>query len=133
MQDGLIHIVPTVGGYATICGTLGLSWAVAQRKKLPDAGQLLYFVLAGMLYAMIATAALSFESKLVPLKYDAVLFRVDAKLGFSTFNLWELFPEGGRILLYTVYEGLAFVMTLWAAVNIAASWGRYRAYCEALA
>jgi hypothetical protein len=73
------------------------------------------------------------EGALVPMKYDAALFRVDALLGFSVFAFSRAVPGGLYLPLAVAYKAVPFVMTLWAGIHLTHPWGRFREFVTALA
>ena len=127
-----MHGLPTASAYGLICAPLVFAWMATDKEHIKRRGYLLYFVLAVTLYGIIAPSLLAAESAWFPMKYDPVLFRLDAALGFSVFAFSAAVPDKLYVPLALVYKSMPFMVTMWGGLHLTQSWGRFRGFAWSL-
>jgi hypothetical protein len=109
------------------------TWLWRQPKTMLPLQGLIFFLLLPLLGGICGTA-LHFMDLAFPLKWDGVLYRIDAGIGQPAWWLGRLFNEGfGRAFLEQIYETWGILVVICWLLNRLDSGGRPREFLAAYA
>ncbi len=118
--------------YGISCAILAFVWAATHRRDKRTA-PLIYGILGvTFVYAIGFPAMLGFEDRIAPTKYDALLYQLDACLGISVEAYLRILPHSLSVVLTAIYQGLLWMITLWAWIQLTKPWGNFRALVTAM-
>jgi hypothetical protein len=118
--------------YGISCSLLLFAWSVTHRGRGPDLGRVLYLILGiTLVYGTVLPAVMEVERRLVPYKYDELLYSLDKAMGVTVIDLSRVTPYWAYVPFAITYKSLAWMMTVVALVHVARPWGRYRTLVHA--
>ncbi len=123
--------IPTI--YGPTCAIAAFFWAITHRKD-QSVSKLLYAILGiSLMYGWAFPALLNFENRLVPWKFDELLFRLDGALGLSVITFQDTIPYWLSVVFAIIYKSLLWVITTWGWLHLVKPSGNFRAVVIAFA
>jgi hypothetical protein len=127
-----LNFVTQAAAYGISCSFLLFAWVAMHRGRGPDLGRVLHLVLGiTLVYGTVLPAVMQVEKRLVPYKYDELLYHLDEAMGVTVMDFSRATPDWAYLPFAITYKSLAWVMTIVALVHVAQPWGRYGALVRA--
>jgi len=117
--------VPTASVYGLSSAITAFIWLLTRRNDR-NAGKILYFILGVTLAAFFLPTLLEVDNRLLPWKYDRLLYEVDRAMVISILRISAVTPDWLFLTFCLIYKSLPWVMTILAAVNMTRTGDHYR-------